>query len=278
MSRRRKKMPDFGENDINGGRNRKNMAVFLALVLVISGIGAASAYWLIEGGGGGSVESTESKETGWAVIDVPLTRKHNVIGELFVTTTCPYCVEAEEDLAAIESSRSDFYFVTFIADADQDAYIRYTEISKQQGTPDTEFDGGRAGELGAVDPSAYIDDIEYCRNLDVPEVIVGGNAYPTDSGISFSIRVSVGSGTFSGHIRAFVIEKTSRYLNVENEPIPNAFVGYALNDDFSVSASNDYVRSGTWNGDVVNPNNMAIVVAVYDENGYGVQAYRIDIL
>ncbi len=277
MSKRRKQTTDFDVKNTNSERNRKNTAVFLVLVLILSGVGVTSAYWLAGRGGGGILDSSGNGESGGALVEVPTTRYRNVIGELFVTTTCPYCVKAEDDLAAIESERDDFHFVTFVADANEEAYARYNEISKRQGTPDTEFDGGRVGELGAVDSASYVKDIEYCKNVGVPEVIVGGRAYLTDSGISFLIRLSVNSGTFSGQIRAFVIEKASRYLNVRGEPIPNAFVGYAVIEEFSVSASNSYFREGVWTGDVANPDNMAILVAIYDEEGYGIQAYRIDV-
>ncbi len=273
MSKRRKETNEFDAESHAGDMRKKNLALFISILIVIAGVGAASAYWLISGTGGGSIETTTSGGSGGTTT----TKVHHVIGELFVTTTCPYCANAEDDLKNIENSRNDFYFVTFIADVNQDAYNRYTEVSKQQGTPDTEFDGGVKGELGAVDSSKYTSDIDYCKGRDVPDIRITGSAHSFSSGISYSVGVSVQSGSFSGHIRAFVIEKVSGYTNVKNKPIPNAFMGYALNQDMSVSSGSAYSKSGTWNGDVSDPSNMAIVVAVYDSNGHAVQAYRMNL-
>jgi hypothetical protein len=280
MSKRRKDMKEPETVDTSS----KNKALFMAIVMLLAIVmaSAVAAYYVysspsagIETGdvsGGGDSGSGSSGES------VPTVRNHMVIGELFVTTRCPYCAVAESDLKNLEESRGDFYFVTMVADVNEDAYNRYMEISKQQGTPDTEFDGGRRGELGAVDTTNYVNDIEYCKNSDVKDVRISGDASVVDSNhLSVRASVSVPGGTFNGHIRVFVIEKTSRYMNVNNEPIPNAFLGYAINEDLTTSSGNPYSRTVTWEGDYGDASNIAIIIAVYDSYGMGTNAYGIDL-
>ncbi len=280
MSKRRNDTYEMKPDDVSA----KNKALFMAIILILA-IGTASAvaaYYIYSspsaGIEAGDTSPSDGGDSGSTDAAVPIVRNHMVIGELFVTTTCPYCAVAESDLETLEQDRGDFYFVTMVADVNKDAYDRYMEISKQQGTPDTEFDGGRRGELGAVDASNYVNDIEYCKSSAVDDVRISGDASVMDSShLSVRVSVSVPSGTFKGHIRAFVIEKTSRYVNVKNESIPNAFLGYAINEDITTSSGNAYSKTVTWEGDYRDAGNIAIIVAVYDSYGMGVNAYRINL-
>ena len=64
---------------------------------------------------------------------------------------------------------------------------------------------------------------------------------------------------------------------MKNESIPNAFLGYAINEDMTTSSGNVYSKTVTWEGDYRDAANIAIVVAVYDSYGMGVNAYRINL-
>ena len=280
MSKRRNNIKE-AEPDVSEIK-KKNRALFMAILMILAvGIASAVAAYYVYSSPGGGIDPGDDNPPDDGDDDsgsVPIVRNHMVIGELFVTTTCPYCAIAEDDLSSLEQSRNDFFFVTMVADVNQEAYNRYMEISQQQGTPDTEFDGGRKGELGAVDQSNYINDIEYCKSVAVDDVRITASAYAVDSTqISVTVNVGVPDGTFKGHVRVFVIEKTSRYMNVNNEPIPNAFLGYAINKDIDISGNNPFRETGIWEGDYRDEGNIAIVVAVYDTYGMGVNAYRINL-
>jgi len=279
MSKRRKEIREAEEDtEIS---SKKNKALLMAIMMIFAvGIASAVAAYYVYSSPGGGISPGDGgggnpPDDGGSV---PIVKNHMVIGELFVTTQCQYCAKTESDLKNLEQNRNDFYFVTMVADVNEDAYNRYQEISKQQGTPDTEFDGGRKGELGAVEPSYFINDIEYCKSTGVKDIRISGNARVLDNNhISVTVMLSTPEGSFSGHVRAFVIEKTSRYTNTNDEPIPNAFLGYALNEDVTVTGSNPYSKTMTWEGDYGNANNIAIVIAVYDADGMGVNAYRINL-
>jgi len=57
MSRRRKDKNEFDDNIYDNDGKRKNLALFLALILIMAGVGGASAYWLLSGSGGGSIDA-----------------------------------------------------------------------------------------------------------------------------------------------------------------------------------------------------------------------------
>ena len=299
MSRRRKDYSDSVEETHAGGKN-KGLAILIVLIIALAGVGAAATYWMMSSPSGGHVSTGTGGEGGTStpttpsgttenpqtVIDAQLSVKYSslssvnkkVIGELFVTTSCPYCAITEGDLSGIESQRNDFYFVTFVADKNQDAYYRYKQISQNQGTPDTEFDGGYRSELGAVNSSKFIDDIEACKqNPGTPVDINAQIVSKTEGKASVSIYVNIGDKNFNGNIKAFVIDKDSQWKNVRGESIPNAFVGYLLNDDISLSGGN-VEKTGQWKMDGTKSfSELAIVIAVYDSSGHAVQAYRIDL-
>ncbi len=300
MAKRRKIETDSDENMEHQDRKKKNLAVFMVLIVALAGIGAASTYWIMEQPGGyvesgtgnsgisGASSSGEENTGGTTetIINADLTVgfssissvEKKVIGELFVTTTCPYCAKTEDDLTQIETQRDDFYFVTFVLDKNQDAYLRYKQISQNQGTPDTEFDGGYRSELGAVELGNFLNDIEACKNAPgAPVEIAGSITSESGTKASVSLNVFVGDKDFQGNVKAFVIDKKSPWINVNQERIPNAFVGYLLNEDVSLSGG-DVSKSGQWKvSGAKSFSELAVVVVVYDSGGHALQAYRIDL-
>ena len=288
MSRRRKIETNSKMEEHHGN---KGIALLLVIIIVLAGLGATATYWLMSQPSGGHIESGDEGGGGIVphqentVISADLSVKYSsisnipkkVLGELFVTTTCPYCAHTEDDLTSIEGQRGDFYFVSFVADKNRDAYDRYQEISKKQGTPDTEFDGGYRAELGAVDPSKFISDISACKDYHPVPVEIHISKRYSSHRASLSIDVFLGEESFKGSIKAFVIDKNSPWKNVNGESIPNAFVGYLLNKDINFNGE-EITETGQWSTTGNKPlSDLAVVVEVYDEKGYGLQAYRIDL-
>ncbi len=276
---KRKKISD-AEVD-QGPRKKQNKALLMAIMMILAvGIPSAmAAYYLMGVNNDSGVDYGDNPDNGdtGSGENPYAPGTHMVLAEMFVTTTCPHCADAEADMSSMLAERSDFYFVSMVADANKDAYYRYNQISQKQGVPDTEFDGGRRSELGAVGKATFEGDIDYCKDVAVPSVDISGSArmLRTDN-ISVELKIT-SSGAFHGYVRAFVIEKQSRYTNVKGESIPNAFLGYAANESLNIDASNPYIKSTVWQGSNINPSNTAIIVAAYDSHGYVVSAYEISV-
>ena len=129
-----------------------------------------------------------------------------------------------------------------------------------------------------MNSSKFIEDIEACKqNPGTPAEIHAQVLSKSGGKATVSIDVNVGDKNFNGNIKAFVIDKNSPWLNRRNERIPNAFIGYLLNDDISLSGGN-VDKTGQWKIDSEKSfSELAIVIAVYDSSGHAVQAYRIDL-
>jgi hypothetical protein len=298
MSRRRKNTTEYEESrEMSGGKN-KGLALLFIIIIVLAGVGAAATYWMMSQPSGGYIStgddeenSTPNTESGSSenpttVINAQLSVKYTpltsvskkVIGELFVETTCPACPKAENDLKSIESQRDDFYLVSLVVDKNQDALSRFVNTYKLRYTPTTVFDGGYREEVGAVRIDNYTRDINECKNSPATPVEISGNVVSkSGSRATVSVNVVVGDKNFNGNVKAFVIDKNSNWKNTAHERIPNAFLGYLPNDDISLSNGN-IDKTGQWKMDGTKSfSELAVVIAIYDSNGYALQAYRIDL-
>ncbi len=283
MSKRKKTIREE-EPDPSEIRN-KNRALLMAVIMILA-VGTASAvaaYYVYSSPGGGIIDepgNTQPPGDGGGGDDPYAPGTHMVVAEMFVTTTCPHCAAAEDELSQMEQNRSDFYFVSLVADKNRDAYNRYMNISQKQGVPDIEFDGGRKSELGDVGAPKFAEDIDYCKKVHVPAVPISINAHMNGNMVvSGSVKIAPHE-SFNGHVRVFVVEKRSRYFNVENKPIPNAFLGYALDENISASPAYPFDSEIQWeenHGESLQPGNIAVLAVLYDSNGMVVSATQVTV-
>ena len=274
MSRRKKEMPE----EIPETTGKKSALLVVAIIL-LAGIGGALGYWVMQNPSGIDYDD----DTGEEVPDGPYAPgTHMIMAELFVTPASEDCAAAERDMASMEDERSDFYFVSMVADpynVNMDVIYRFQQIGNLNGTaPDAEFDGGRRSVVGNLGGSAYAEAIDESKDVPVPAVSMEGEAQLYgNTVVRGSVDIDVGED-FDGYIRAFVIEKRSTTMfNTDDEPIPNAFLGYASNESVHISSSSTYHLDMQWEGDNLSADNTAIIVALYDQRGYSVQAYRMEL-
>ena len=65
---------------------------------------------------------------------------------------------------------------------------------------------------------------------------------------------------YTGNLRVYIVEPTSRWNNYNQEPYHFGFLGYAYNENISLEPQITLEKSITWNGDVTESNVMVIAV------------------
>ena len=208
----------------------------------------------------------------------PAPSDSKAIVELFVDTTCTYCPYSEDALVSMKAAGS-VNFVTYVTDApgETGVYAKYREEALQALTsaggahPWAVFAGGQVENLKGTPTigAEYAVNLTQVRFSDVP-VSIEGNL--TDAGSAMDIAVSVtnaGAAASSIDVQGYLVERTSRWPNIRDEPIPYAFVDLVVNATSSVPAGASATQALAWSGtdalpySSFTPSNLALVVAVY---------------
>lgn len=210
---------------------------------------------------------------------------HTVLAEEETATWCVFCPNAAEGLFNVyESHDYPFYFVAMIIDVNDDANQRARGDYNVPGYPTVNFDGGYKNDVGASSPSQaeakYRPSIEECGErvahgleIDVNVVDLGGASLD----ISVEVR-NLESSDYAGHIRTYIVEKVSRYLNYDGNPYHFGFLNYAFNEDINIGPSSNWNGNIVWNGSDhqdslgddfgdINPANIMVIAAVFNGEG-----------
>lgn len=183
-----------------------------------------------------------------------------VFVDLFVDQACTFCPNSEEALVSLQSE-GEAAFVTFVSDAPgaSGAFTRYREAgyysefgipALSQGHPFAVFAGGPVNRIGgsATVEDSYRADL-LATTMAEKNVFVSGAL--SDTGSSIGIDLSIEnreSQEESFLIEAFLVEKSSRWLNVRDEPIPFAFVDLVVNGTYALQPGIPENISVAWTG------------------------------
>lgn len=186
---------------------------------------------------------------------------HGVLSELFVTTTCTNCPDSEEDLVNIQKTENMFYFISFVMDENDEADERADDYGVM-GVPVAEFDGINE-VIGSGKKAVYENTIQDLRKnrKDIKIFVKMDKVNSTTIGVSISIFSNESSST-SYQLRAYVVEKESRYKNEKNENIPNAFIGYAFNENVNINPG-WYNDSATFTDENASFSNLVVVASLF---------------
>lgn len=211
---------------------------------------------------------------------------HSVMMELFVTTWCDRCPSAEEASTELNLEYGDnFHYVSMICDVNDDADQR-SEDYLVETYPTAIFDGGDEDDRdsendtsGEKDKERYEGHIENCGNRDVSATPVTLTVDVTDSGngnisVSYSATFTGNSQWFDCRIRVYVTERTSRYLNIDNDPIPYGFLDYAFDEDAQLYPQIEQTDSTTVDTDGGDFDNIVVIAAIFDKRT-GVEQYVV---
>ncbi len=207
---------------------------------------------------------------------------HTVFAEELTGSWCQYCPAAAEQLNNIYSSGDyPFYFIALIEDKVQKADDRCTDDYNVGGYPTVHFDGGYESVVGAqYDETDYRAAIESCGERVVPDLEVEVTA--TDLGsATLKIYVKITNNEneeYGGHLRTYISEIVSRYINYDGDPYHFGFLDYAFDVDILIPAGEIWEDYVTWVGadheDLdgndfgdINPSNIMVMAAVFNDEG-----------
>jgi hypothetical protein len=83
---------------------------------------------------------------------------------------------------------------------------------------------------------------------------------------------------YTGNLKLYVVEPTSRWDNYDGNPYHYGFLDYALDEDLSIAYQDTYGKDVTWDPSAagynnVNPNNLMIIAAVFNPEAVKRYAY-----
>ncbi len=192
---------------------------------------------------------------------VPVTPSETVVlTELFVDTGCVNCFKSEDALVELEEEHATD-FVSFITDApgSSGGYSTFREgIYNSQlapaalGHPWAIFAGGPGEQVGALSTATALASYRTyigAASLAPVNLSIAGNMGASGDTMFANITVSnLGDAQEEITIEAFLVERMSRWLNLQGDPIPNAFVDLAVNGTYPVQAGGSEVIPVTWTG------------------------------
>jgi len=188
---------------------------------------------------------------------------HAVFGEEFTATWCVYCPSAAENLMKIYDDVPDepyyhdnFFFVALITDVNDKADQRMDDYPDVTGYPTVIFDGNDEKVSGGQsDTSNYEQAIDTCGERDDTDISLGieMNHLGADQlGVSVTMTwnedAALGDPTFNGFVRAYIVEKVSRYNNYDGDPYHFGFLDYAFEENVELEPHEEKELNTIWIG------------------------------
>ena len=211
---------------------------------------------------------------------------HTVGVEYVTTTNCGYCPTASNQLNSIYNSGDyDFYFVTFVSDQNSWIWSRVQELGTLS-VPDVFFDGGFVNLVGAqVDETPYRNAIVNSGERIVPDLDMDVSVDFMGGG-TLKINVDIQNNEaedYNGILKVYVVEKESRWNDVQGHPYHFGALGIPIDDSLAVPQGHptpigdSYNFKKTWFGAIfgfsdITEDNIMVIAVIYDsETGYAVQ-------
>jgi ferredoxin-type protein NapH len=183
-----------------------------------------------------------------------------VLTELFVDQGCVNCYKGEDALVELgEANKTNF--VTFVTDAPavSGQYSIYRETAYNTelslpvpGHPWAVFAGGPGEVYGALSTGGakadYQTEINSASLADV-ELSIAGSMQSSSGALNASIFISNLENTDQTiTVEGFLVERISRWPNLQGDPIPNAFVDLLVNGTYMIPAGGDESIPISWAG------------------------------
>lgn len=188
---------------------------------------------------------------------------HAVLGEEFTATWCVYCPSAAENLMKIYEDIPDepyyhdkFFFVALITDVNDKAEERMDDYPDVTGYPTVIFDGNDEKVSGGQsDTSNYEQAIDNCGqrddtaiSLDIQMEHLGADQLGVSVTMTWNEDATFGDPTFNGYIRAYIVEKVSRYNNYDGDPYHFGFLDYAFEESVELEPHEVKELTTVWTG------------------------------
>lgn len=73
---------------------------------------------------------------------------------------------------------------------------------------------------------------------------------------------------YEGNLKVFIVEPSSRYINVLVEPFEYGFLGFAIDTTLDMTPDTGYVFIDTFDFEDMNPDNIIAIAAVFNAEGH----------
>ena len=188
---------------------------------------------------------------------------HAVFGEEFTATWCVYCPSAAENLMKIYDDVPDepyyhdnFFFVALITDVNDKADQRMDDYPDVTGYPTVIFDGNDEKVSGGQsDTSNYEQAIDTCGERDDTDISLGiqmnhlgADQLDVSVTMTWNEDAALGDPTFNGFVRAYIVEKVSRYNNYDGDPYHFGFLDYAFEESVELEPHEEKELNTIWIG------------------------------
>ena len=188
---------------------------------------------------------------------------HTVFAEEFTATWCVYCPSAAENLMLIYEDApgepyydDNFFFVALITDVNDKADDRMGDFPDVTGYPTVIFDGNDEKVSGgqsstanyeqAIDTTGQRDDTDISLEIEMNHL--GNDKLDISIGMTWDEDGSFSNPTFNGYVRAYIVEKISRYNNYDGDPYHFGFLDYAFDQNVELEPREKQSLSTIWTG------------------------------
>ena len=188
---------------------------------------------------------------------------HVVFAEEFTATWCVYCPSAAENLMKVYEDvpnepyyHDHFFFVALITDVNDKADDRMGDYPDVTGYPTVVFDGndekvsgGQSDTSGyeqAIDTTGQRDDTDISLSIEMNHL--GEDKLDISISMTWNEDGSFSNPTFDGYVRAYIVEKISRYNNYDGDPYHFGFLDYAFDQEVQLEPHEKQSLSTIWTG------------------------------
>jgi len=188
---------------------------------------------------------------------------HTVFAEEFTATWCVYCPSAAENLMKVYENVPDepyyddnFFFVALITDVNEKAEDRMGDFPDVTGYPTVIFDGNDEKVSGgqsdtsnyeqAIDTTGQRDDTDISLSIEMNHL--GEDKLDISISMTWNEDGSFGDSTFNGYVRAYIVEKVSRYNNYDGDPYHFGFLDYAFDQTVELEPHEKQSLTTIWTG------------------------------
>lgn len=205
---------------------------------------------------------------------------HTVLGEYVTTTSCPYCPTASGQLYSIYNSGDyDFYFVSFVVDANYKIYDRVEELGVSS-VPIVFFDGKYKNILGAQpNEQPYRNAIVQSGERATPNIDLNVDAdWIANAVIKITVTVQNNEPeNYNGVLRVYIVEPVSRWDDQSGNPYHYAVLDIPVDKPLVMSygqpkpLGDTYTFKKTWfgalNGFVdITKDNIMVIASLFNKN------------
>lgn len=188
---------------------------------------------------------------------------HAVFAEEFTATWCVYCPSAAENLMKVYDDipnepyyHDKFFFVALITDVNDKADERMDDYPDVTGYPTVIFDGNDEKVSGGQsDTSNYEQAIDNCGQREDTDISLGiemnhlgADQLEVSMSMTWNEDAALGDPTFNGYVRAYIVEKISRYNNYDGDPYHFGFLDYAFEESVELNPHEETTLNTVWIG------------------------------